>query len=58
VILRMEKLLEESFHEDTIFNSSISNFEGYLINYFGEKEFREHLDCENCSKKASAIASK
>ncbi len=40
VILKMERLLEESFHEDTIFNSSISNFEGYFINYFGEKEFR------------------
>ena len=54
----MERLLEESFHEDSIFNNPISNCEVYLFHYFGEKEFREHLDCENCSKKASTVASK
>ena len=54
----MEKLLEDSFHEDLIFNNSISNFEAYMIHYFGENEFRKNLDCENCSKKASIFASK
>jgi len=44
----MEKLLESSFHEDNIFNNSISNCEAYIVHYFGEKEFNEHLDCENC----------
>ena len=38
--------------------NSISNFEAYMIHYFGENEFRKHLDCENCSKKASIFASK
>ena len=33
----MENLLEESIHEDTTFNNPISNFEAYMVHYFGEK---------------------
>lgn len=37
MILRMEQLLEESFHEDALFNNSINNFEAYMLHFFGEK---------------------